>query len=200
VDDRLRQGRWLTASVAALVSIAIHVLLAQSVLITEGARMKRAPREAGLGANGIAADSEPITTLILIEQPETGSPEEDSFEPAIDRETRAELYGRYLGQVQARIERAWWRPRSPIDSELFDCDLQVLQDTRGRVLEVTLQRCNGDLLWQMSLVRAVERASPLPAPPDPKVFTSSLRLSFTSRAYAPGTDEQGFEPQQNTNL
>jgi TonB C terminal len=205
VDDRLREGRWLTGGGAALLSIAIHILLAQSVLTAEGVRMKRAPREEGLGANALAVDGEPVTTLILIEQPEAepregSSPEADSLEPTSDRQARAELFGRYLGQVRARIERAWWRPRAPIGSDLFDCDLLVIQDARGKVLEVTLQRCNGSIPWQMSLVRAVERASPLPAPPDPKVFTGSLRLSFTSHAYAPGADEQGFEPQQNTNL
>lgn len=230
-------ARLLAGTVAALFSIAVHVLLIEGVLLAEGGRVKRAPHEEGLGANAIAADAEPIATMILIEEPGVGSPEQDplelvashgrvlqnlrltivSPEPTLDlslaendeadeskeatpadaagdRQARAELFGRYLGQIQARVERAWWRPRTPIGDESFECDLQVTQNTRGEVLEVALQHCNGDIRWQVSLVRAIEQASPLPAPPDPKVFAESLRLSFTSRGYEPGADEQGFEP------
>src|SRR5690606_37180118 len=98
-------------------------------------------------------------------------PVEDS---ASDQLGRAVLFGRYIGQIQARIERAWIRPRSAADGDSFACRVRVLQDRRGNVIEVMLQRCNGDSDWQSSLVRAIERAAPLPAPPDPNVYVDLL--------------------------
>lgn len=72
--------------------------------------------------------------------------------------------------------------------------MQVQQSNRGDVIEVALARCEGDTRWQLSLVHAIERASPLPAPPDPAVFTSSLQLAFQATAYVPGGSDEGFEP------
>ena len=113
-----------------------------------------------------------------------------------EREARAALFGRYVGQIQARVERAWARPRSAIGAsvDLFECRVRVAQSEKGAVLEVTLKECNGDSRWQLSLVNAIQGASPLPAPPDPGVFADSLDLSFSSVAYAPDRTEQGYEP------
>jgi hypothetical protein len=110
-----------------------------------------------------------------------------------DREVRAALFGQYIGQIQARVERAWLRPRSAIGEDLFECRVQILQNPRGEVEEVTLQRCNGDSRWQLSLVQAIERASPLPAPPEPTVFSGSIQLVFRSELYEPGADTGGYE-------
>lgn len=111
-----------------------------------------------------------------------------------DRQLQAALFGRYIGQIQARVERAWLRPRTPIGAASFECRVQLLQNKRGEVQEVTLQRCNGDVRWGVSLVQAIQRASPLPAPPDPTVFAESLQLSFHSAAFVSGGDGEGFEP------
>jgi hypothetical protein len=108
---------------------------------------------------------------------------------------RAALFGRYMGQIQARIERAWIRPRSAIEGDTFQCRVQIVQDAQGAVKETTLQRCNGDTRWQLSLVQAIQSASPLPAPPNPDVFADALTLEFTSRGYDAGENSEGFEPQ-----
>jgi hypothetical protein len=115
-------------------------------------------------------------------------------ESSIDQIGPAKQFGLYLGQIQARIERAWLRPRSPLEGDSFSCRVEVLQSRHGDVREVTLQQCDGDVSWQLSLVHAIERASPLPAPPDAAVFTDLIRLSFRSRPYVPGQSEDGFEP------
>ena len=60
--------------------------------------------------------------------------------------------------------------------------------------EVQLRDCNGDLDWQESMVRAIERASPLPAPPDVRVFSDSLRMTFQSAAYQAEGPQDGFVP------
>lgn len=126
-------------------------------------------------------------------------PEAKTVEAVGDTAGRALMFGRYLGQISARIERAWLRPRSAVEegrNSGFSCPVGILQSAVGKVLEVTLKHCNGDLTWQMSLVRAIESASPLPAPPDPSVFVTNLTLTFESDPLIAGGNEQGFEPPQ----
>jgi hypothetical protein len=111
-----------------------------------------------------------------------------------DEATRALMLGRYVGQITARIERAWLRPRSALDAGMFTCRARILQDETGRVLDIGLRDCNGDAKWQESLVRAIQSASPLPAPPEPNVFRRILILELGSELFVPGGSEDGFEP------
>jgi hypothetical protein len=110
-----------------------------------------------------------------------------------DQATRAVLFGRYMGQIDARIERAWTKPATLAGHESFACRVSVLQDAVGNVRAVDLEQCTGDSRWQQSLVRAIQSASPLPAPPDPAVFTPTLRLVFS--ADAPDPPVQLDQPQ-----
>ena len=114
------------------------------------------------------------------------------------------LFGIYTGQIQARIDRVWRRPRTsvnentasqkPIDAGAsFQCEAQIVQDPKGNVQEILLPRCNGSAAWQRSLVLAIQQASPLPAPPDLKVFTQSITLSFVGLPYMPGSSDDGYE-------
>jgi len=133
----------------------------------------------------------------------------DSGDPA----GRALLFGRYSGQIQARIERAWRRPRSPVNVAVnssqnpnsgdlnknliaehdFRCQVRILQDAHGAVQEVQMLRCNGSRPWQQSLVAAILTASPLPSPPDPAVFTGSLTLTFEGQTYMAGSSSDGYD-------
>lgn len=128
----------------------------------------------------VAADSQHTT--------ETPTPDPNPAQYAV-------LYGRYLGQLQARIERAWLRPRTEIGAPRFSCRARVRQDSRGAVIEATLDHCNGTERWQQSLLSAIRTASPLPAPPDASVYADILRLSFSSEAFEEGDSTQGFEPE-----
>jgi hypothetical protein len=103
------------------------------------------------------------------------------------------LFGRYMGQISARIQRAWIRPRTPVEDGSFSCRVQISQDRSGVVQEVALQECNGDLHWQASLIQAIQTASPLPAPPDATVFSNLLTLELSSEAYVAGFKEDGYE-------
>jgi hypothetical protein len=124
-----------------------------------------------------------------------------------DVSERARLTGIYSGQIQARIDRVWRRPRTPVNEEpsdkktetadeSFQCEAQIIQDNSGYVQEILLPRCNGSPAWQRSLVMAIRQASPLPAPPDPTVFARSITLRFIGLPYAPGAsaDEYTVEP------
>jgi len=126
----------------------------------------------------------------LSEDPENRIPTEANG----NEQGRSMLFGRYMGQISARVERAWMRPRSVPTAGKFACRAQITQDQTGQVQEITLQECTGDPLWQVSLVRAINGASPFPAPPDPSVFSNLITVEFDSDPYVPGESEQGFEP------
>jgi hypothetical protein len=112
----------------------------------------------------------------------------------------AALFGRYMGQVAARIERAWMRPRTAIEGGHFDCRAHIRQDRQGNVESIELLGCPNDEAWRRSLTSAILRASPLSAPPEPWLFTDTVTLSFTADQYVAGqTPEYQYEP-LNTRL
>lgn len=117
---------------------------------------------------------------------------------ANDQGDLALMFGRYLGQVVARVDRAWVRPRSAIGSNSFICLVQVVQDHDRAVKEITLKQCNGTTAWQVSLVRAIESASPFPAPPDKSVFSSVLTFEMTAKEFVAGSDADGYEVLRTT--
>jgi hypothetical protein len=126
----------------------------------------------------------------------------DSAAHGGDGAEKARLFGIYTGQIQARIARVWRRPRtqvneekSPLDAtESFQCEAQIVQDARGNVQEVMLPRCNGSPAWRNSLVLAIQHASPLPAPPSAKVFSTSITLNFVGLSYFAGAPDDDYEP------
>jgi hypothetical protein len=157
---------------------------------------------------GIASLPAPSEILVPVAAPDLGPPplalgqadsgEDDGHAAVPAGETdpgRALMLGRYLGQIAARVQRAWIRPRTSIASDLFACLVRISQERNGRVEEIEVVRCNGDLRWQTSLVTAVQSASPLPAPPDADVFSKVLTIEFTSEPITPGGSPEGFEPE-----
>jgi TonB C terminal len=111
-----------------------------------------------------------------------------------DQVGRSVLFGRYMGQISARVERAWIRPRISPGNSYFACRVNITQDRHGNVQEVILEKCSDQPQWQVSLVRAIQAASPLPAPPDPTVFSNLVTMEFDSVAYVAGAAGEGFEP------
>jgi hypothetical protein len=90
----------------------------------------------------------------------------------------------YVRQIRARIERGWafaTLPATTDESRIdgggrsYQCQAQLEQDERGNVL---LPNCSGPYEWKQSLLLAIRQASPLPAPPDPRVFRNSIVLHF----------------------
>jgi hypothetical protein len=134
------------------------------------------------------SDSEPVLPAVI---PEADASKHQDVET---HSSPGEISGRYVGQIQARIERAWLRPRTAIGAPIFQCQVQVDQDGVGQVGDVTLLKCNGDARWQLSLVHAIEAASPLPAAPAATVFARHVLLEFRAMAYAPGADAGLYEP------
>lgn len=129
-----------------------------------------------------------------------------------DSVERAALFGRYTGQIDARIERAWRRPRTPVDAtsavvdprrltdQPFKCQVRILQDRQGAVREIQLLQCNGSAAWRQSLVTAILTASPLPAPPKPAVFSDALTLTFVAHAFTSGSDPDDYALPRATSM
>ena len=121
--------------------------------------------------------------------------DDESSEAAGDPAGQAALFGKYMGQVGARIERAWMRPRTAIDNGHFDCRARVMQDRQGNVLSISLEDCGSNEPWRKSLTSAILRASPLSAPPEPWLFSAALTLNFSGEQYLAGTTpEYEYEP------
>jgi hypothetical protein len=144
--------------------------------------------------------------LLEPNQFESDENDEKAVHTAGDPAIQAKLFGSYTSQIDARIRRAWRKPRSAIapptlnsegrayQKKTFTCNARITQDQDGNVTEVELMQCDGSTDWQMSLVNAIQRASPLPAPPSQSVFTNVLTMSFEGRAYVPGSREDEYEP------
>ncbi len=82
----------------------------------------------------------------------------------------------WIGQIQARVQRAWLRP--PTARAGIECIVYVTQVPGGEVTNVRVGTCNGDQAVRDSIEAAVYRASPLPPPPDPALFERNLELTF----------------------
>lgn len=126
-----------------------------------------------------------------------------------DGAERARLYAIYSRQIQARVERIWSRPRTPVYDggpseksinavEYFHCKAEIVQDALGNVQDIRLTYCNSSVAWQHSLVLAIQQASPLPAPPSPTVFSFTVALDFIGRPYMSGQSDEGYEPRIET--
>jgi hypothetical protein len=168
------------------------------------------PRLTNLPISILSIDSLPAVDVASTEE----TRESSSVVPpeAGDPALHALMFGRYTGQISARIERAWIRPRSPVNESApaggtpvssppnepqFKCRVQIRQDERGNVQEVSLIECNGTEAWRQSLVVAINQSSPLPAPPIPSVFTRTVTMIFAAEGYQPGSPSDGYESERS---
>lgn len=150
-----------------------------------------------------SADPAPLLEPSQFEQEEVS---EEAPHAGGDPVMQSLMFGRYTERIDARIQRSWRKPRTPIapptlfaedrapPKKVFQCQARISQDMSGNVTEVELMQCDGSSEWQMSLVQAIQSASPLPPPPVPTVFSNVLTLSFEARAYVPGYREDEYEP------
>lgn len=86
------------------------------------------------------------------------------------------LLNQYIALIEQRIVRNWNRP--PSARAGLQCEVRVAQTPNGTVLSVQLGACNGDAAVRQSIEAAVMRSSPLPPPPDPRLFERNLVLVF----------------------
>ena len=82
----------------------------------------------------------------------------------------------WQSMIAEKITRKWLRP--PTAKAGIDCMLNVTQVPGGEVTHVSIGECNGDPAVRESIEAAVYRASPLPPPPDPRLFDRNLEIRF----------------------
>ena len=83
----------------------------------------------------------------------------------------------YVKLIAQKVETNWLRP--PDSSNGQSCEVIVTQGFDGTVISVKLLSCNNaDNAFQRSVERAVEKASPLPLPPNPDVFDRQIYFTF----------------------
>ncbi|HSG66218.1 MAG TPA: cell envelope integrity protein TolA [Gammaproteobacteria bacterium] len=92
------------------------------------------------------------------------------------RAEAAGLLDQYVRLIEDRIERNWIRPASAGPG--LRCEVNVTQIPSGDVIDVRVGRCNGDDAVVRSIEAAVLRASPLPQPPTPSLFSRNLIVNF----------------------
>lgn len=86
------------------------------------------------------------------------------------------LLTQYGALIKQRVERNWTRPDSARAGT--QCEIKVTQTPAGVVLTVLVTKCNGDAAVRQSVEAAVYRASPLPLPPDSRLFQRELLFVF----------------------
>jgi colicin import membrane protein len=89
---------------------------------------------------------------------------------------RSGVMDEYRALLVQTVERNWIRP--PSARAGLECTLYVTQAPGGTVVDVKLGACNGDQAVRESIANAVFRASPLPAPRDPRAFERRLEIVF----------------------
>lgn len=88
----------------------------------------------------------------------------------------AGLLNQYIAMIQQAIVRNWNRP--PSARAGLECTVKVAQTPSGTVLSAQVDKCNGDEAVRQSIQAAVIKSSPLPPPPDPRVFERNLVFVF----------------------
>ncbi|HEX9583478.1 MAG TPA: cell envelope integrity protein TolA, partial [Gammaproteobacteria bacterium] len=82
----------------------------------------------------------------------------------------------YIAQIKSAVENKWIRPadlRKGLKTEV-----QVSQIPGGVVTDVTVTISSGNVAFDRSVVNAIRKASPLPLPKDPALFTRNLQFEF----------------------
>ena len=90
------------------------------------------------------------------------------------------LLDEYIRLIENRIQQNWIRPASAVPG--LECIVNVTQIPSGDVIDVRIDRCNGDEAVIRSIEAAVIRASPLPRPPIPALFERNLQVVFHPEA------------------
>jgi colicin import membrane protein len=95
---------------------------------------------------------------------------EESSENARD----LDIYRAVIGQ---KVNRNWTKPSG---AQAVQCVLRVKQIPGGEVVDVQTVpgKCGGSPQYQNSVIKAVEKSSPLPEPSNPDVFDRVLEFTF----------------------
>lgn len=83
---------------------------------------------------------------------------------------------RYKALIRQKVSRSWNRPATAAKG--LQCTVRVRLVAGGEVLAASVVRSSGDPVFDRSVENAVYKATPLPVPPDPKLFDYFREIEF----------------------
>jgi len=89
------------------------------------------------------------------------------------------LKASYVRAIQVHVEQRWYEP--PGIASGMSCTVIVSQIPGGEVTGMRFGSCNGSPAVRQSIETAVRNSSPLPAPPEPALFSREVQLVFTPK-------------------
>jgi len=87
---------------------------------------------------------------------------------AARRRAATDALSALVGRIAAKVERNWRRPQSSRAG--LRVTIRVRVSRNGRVVAAKVTRGSGDPFFDQSAERAVQKASPLPFPPNPEYY------------------------------
>jgi colicin import membrane protein len=92
----------------------------------------------------------------------------------------SELKVNYITQIASRVNSQWRYSGAKDD---WTCEVHIVQDQGGVVKSVKLKSCNvnnksRETSFKNSIIRAVNKASPLPSAPDKSLFERNIIFNF----------------------
>ena len=186
------------ASVAAVLTLAVHVLLL-APLVTRTREVRMPAPGSSMVLISLDDTSELVThpapslppvelAAAAIEIPEPRidlqNPDDDAVPPP---------YVLYIGQVTARVQRLWTVPVARAGAELH-CRARIQRGPAGEVVDLTLQPCDDDATLKASVREAIHLAAPLPTRPDPEASAEILTLDFSVFAANAGGRRSSVQP------
>lgn len=113
--------------------------------------------------------------------------EERQFAAAADRDRQRreeesrqrrinDAKAKYIGLITGKVERHWIRPSD--SPSQFSCIVRVQLMPGGAVVRATVVKSCGSVMLDRSVESAVYKASPLPVPTEPDVFSAFRELQF----------------------
>ncbi len=93
-------------------------------------------------------------------------------------------YVQYQATVRSKIIREWIQSGGGPQETAFRCRVKVRVDAAGNVIAKTVIRKSGNESFDLSALRAIERASPLPTPPEQlkgEALQDGLVVDFSSK-------------------
>ncbi len=101
--------------------------------------------------------------------------EEEFLEGEAQRKNQA-LVARYMARIREKVESRWLEP--PTARPGMSCTVRIRLSSAGDVLVVVTTASSGDTVFDRSVEAAVQKASPLPLPPDPALLPGFPELKF----------------------
>jgi hypothetical protein len=187
---RLRVG-----SVAALLSLSVHGFLFVPLLLGHSAG-KVSPGASSLTWVAVAEPAgvvhDELSPVVHLQSRPVEIPTSEIDLGSVDADAPPARVWR-MGAITARIQNAWTFPRAALASD-FNCRVRIRQGDAGSVEEVEFESCDDIEALRASLIRAIERAAPLPLLDDDHRMGTDIRLHFAAYAASPGGRHTVVEP------